>query len=47
MSRPIDREFRKYVPYFLEDVPDDTCAKAGRAAYFDVSLESVVESDIY
>lgn len=29
--------FRKYIPYFVNDVPDENCAKAGRAAYFDVS----------
>lgn len=25
--------FKKYIPYFLSDLPDENCAKAGRAAY--------------
>ncbi|XP_014484242.1 PREDICTED: Niemann-Pick C1 protein-like [Dinoponera quadriceps] len=33
-SRPTERDFRKYLPYFLTDVPDEDCAKAGRAAYY-------------
>ncbi|KAG6801155.1 NPC intracellular cholesterol transporter 1 1b [Apis mellifera caucasica] len=34
-NRPIAYDFRKYLPYFLQDIPDERCAKAGRAAYFD------------
>ena len=33
-------DFRKYLPYFLQDIPDERCAKAGRAAYFDVRFLS-------
>ncbi|OAD57255.1 Niemann-Pick C1 protein, partial [Eufriesea mexicana] len=33
--RPNVHSFRKYIPYFLKDVPDPSCAKAGRAAYLD------------
>lgn len=36
-SRPDEENFRKYIPYFIQDIPDEDCAKAGRAAYFDVS----------
>lgn len=36
-SRPDEENFRKYIPYFVQDVPDEVCAKAGRASYFDVS----------
>ncbi|XP_032685045.1 NPC intracellular cholesterol transporter 1 isoform X2 [Odontomachus brunneus] len=32
-KRPVPTEFNKYVSYFLEDNPDDTCAKGGHAAY--------------
>ncbi|EFN76025.1 Niemann-Pick C1 protein [Harpegnathos saltator] len=34
-SRPTEWGFRKYIPYFLSDIPDGECAKGGRAAYFD------------
>ncbi|KAL0126706.1 hypothetical protein PUN28_005221 [Cardiocondyla obscurior] len=34
-SRPDETSFRKYVPYFANDVPDPKCAKAGKASYFD------------
>ena len=31
--RPTEETFKKYIPYFLSDLPDENCAKAGRAAY--------------
>ncbi|KAG7205223.1 hypothetical protein KM043_018307 [Ampulex compressa] len=31
--RPIPIDFERYVSFFLEDNPDETCAKAGHAAY--------------
>ncbi|KZC13635.1 Niemann-Pick C1 protein [Dufourea novaeangliae] len=34
-SRPDAKSFRKYIPYFLEDIPDPICAKAGRPAYLE------------
>ncbi|GAB1859492.1 Niemann-Pick C1 protein [Camponotus japonicus] len=34
-SRLDEENFRKYIPYFIQDIPDEDCAKAGRAAYFD------------
>ncbi|XP_032670245.1 NPC intracellular cholesterol transporter 1 homolog 1b-like isoform X2 [Odontomachus brunneus] len=34
-SRPTEWGFRKYIPYFLTDIPDEDCAKAGRASYLD------------
>lgn len=32
-GRPSSLDFEKYVPYFLQDNPDASCAKAGHAAY--------------
>ncbi|KYN10247.1 PREDICTED: Niemann-Pick C1 protein-like isoform X1 [Trachymyrmex cornetzi] len=34
-SRPNKTGFRKYIPYFVNDIPDEKCAKAGKALYFD------------
>ncbi|XP_078051752.1 NPC intracellular cholesterol transporter 1 homolog 1b-like, partial [Augochlora pura] len=34
-SRPIASNFRKYVSYFLQDIPDNKCIKAGRPSYLD------------
>ncbi|CAH0564150.1 unnamed protein product, partial [Brassicogethes aeneus] len=31
--RPTADDFERYVSFFLRDVPDDTCAKGGKAAY--------------
>ncbi|KAJ9597835.1 hypothetical protein L9F63_011330, partial [Diploptera punctata] len=31
--RPLPLQFEKYVPFFLQDNPDESCAKAGHAAY--------------
>ncbi|XP_055682860.1 NPC intracellular cholesterol transporter 1 isoform X2 [Lutzomyia longipalpis] len=33
MGRPNATGFSKYLPFFLQDNPDDVCAKAGHAAY--------------
>nr|XP_034176148.1 NPC intracellular cholesterol transporter 1 isoform X4 [Osmia lignaria] len=32
-GRPVPTDFEKYVSFFLQDNPDETCAKAGHAAY--------------
>ncbi|XP_043265268.1 NPC intracellular cholesterol transporter 1 isoform X2 [Colletes gigas] len=32
-GRPSPMDFERYVSFFLQDNPDDTCAKAGHAAY--------------
>ncbi|KAH8287955.1 hypothetical protein KR018_009760 [Drosophila ironensis] len=32
-QRPDKQNFEKYLPFFLKDNPDDSCAKAGHAAY--------------
>ncbi|KAK0092687.1 hypothetical protein PV326_000847, partial [Microctonus aethiopoides] len=32
-GRPIPADFEKYVSFFLNDNPDETCAKGGHAAY--------------
>ena len=31
--RPTEETFNKYINFFLSDLPDENCAKAGRAAY--------------
>lgn len=36
-NRPVETDFRKYIPYFVMDIPDELCAKAGRSTYHDVS----------
>ncbi|KAL9927064.1 Niemann-Pick type C-1a isoform 3-T3 [Glossina fuscipes fuscipes] len=33
LQRPDKKDFGKYLPFFLQDNPDDSCAKAGHAAY--------------
>ncbi|XP_070150213.1 NPC intracellular cholesterol transporter 1 isoform X4 [Polyergus mexicanus] len=32
-NRPVPMDFDKYVSFFLQDNPDETCAKGGHAAY--------------
>lgn len=32
-KRPVPVDFEKYIPFFLQDNPDESCAKAGHAAY--------------
>ncbi|EFN76828.1 NPC intracellular cholesterol transporter 1 isoform X4 [Harpegnathos saltator] len=32
-NRPVPTDFNRYVSFFLQDNPDDRCAKAGHAAY--------------
>lgn len=39
--RPDRTEFTKWFEWFLSDLPDENCAKAGRAAYYDVSESKV------
>ncbi|XP_076237952.1 NPC intracellular cholesterol transporter 1 homolog 1b [Calliopsis andreniformis] len=34
-SRPSASSFRTYIPYFLQDIPDQDCAKSGRSSYLD------------
>ncbi|EDV95122.1 NPC intracellular cholesterol transporter 1 homolog 1b [Drosophila grimshawi] len=36
--RPSSDTFDKYVPFFLSDLPDAECAKAGRASYADAII---------
>lgn len=38
IRRPTPETFDKYLPFFLQDIPDSNCAKAGKAAYSDVNL---------
>lgn len=41
--RPTQETFEKYIPYFLSDLPDADCAKAGRAAYADAVMYTLDE----
>ncbi|KAH0539660.1 hypothetical protein KQX54_007034 [Cotesia glomerata] len=41
--RPDAQSFRKYISYFVSDVPDEYCAKGGRAAYLDALKYSTDE----
>ncbi|XP_015603900.1 NPC intracellular cholesterol transporter 1 homolog 1b [Cephus cinctus] len=34
-TRPNALNFRTYIPYFVGDIPDEDCAKSGRASYLD------------
>jgi hypothetical protein len=40
-KRPVPFDFEKYVPFFLQDNPDESCAKAGHAAYGQVCIVSI------
>ncbi|KAH8291659.1 hypothetical protein KR018_010859 [Drosophila ironensis] len=39
--RPDAETFSKYIPYFLFDLPDAECAKAGRASYADAVIYTI------
>ncbi|XP_055296529.1 NPC intracellular cholesterol transporter 1 homolog 1b [Sitodiplosis mosellana] len=42
IKRPSVETFEKYLPFFLQDIPDSFCAKAGKPAYYnavDISKE--------
>ncbi|XP_058815387.1 NPC intracellular cholesterol transporter 1 homolog 1b [Topomyia yanbarensis] len=41
--RPTVAQFERYMEFFLSDIPDDRCAKAGRAAYL-TALNYVTDS---
>lgn len=41
--RPTQETFEKYIPFFLSDLPDAVCAKAGRAAYADAVVYTLDE----
>lgn len=48
MQRPEAKEFDKYLSYFLQDNPNDNCAKGGHAAYsnaLDVKEKDVIASN--
>uniref|UniRef100_W8BF01 Niemann-Pick C1 protein n=1 Tax=Ceratitis capitata TaxID=7213 RepID=W8BF01_CERCA len=42
--RPTPEIFRKYIPFFLSDLPDSECAKAGRASYADGVIYTLDEN---
>ncbi|EDW75199.1 uncharacterized protein Dwil_GK19822 [Drosophila willistoni] len=44
--RPDEATFNKYVSYFLFDLPDAECAKAGRAAYADAVIYTLDDEGI-
>lgn len=35
--RPSVDTFYRYIPFFLNDIPNELCAKAGKPSYGDVS----------
>lgn len=37
-KRPTKETFNKYLSFFLNDLPDANCAKAGRPAYLQVAF---------
>jgi hypothetical protein len=41
-GRPVPVDFEKYIPFFLQDNPDESCAKAGHASYGQVCTEPVL-----
>ena len=43
MKRPVPVDFEKYIPFFLQDNPDESCAKAGHAAYGQVCMYCEVQ----
>ncbi|XP_044021275.1 NPC intracellular cholesterol transporter 1 homolog 1b-like isoform X2 [Aphidius gifuensis] len=43
--RPNADDFRKYIGYFLMDVPDESCSKSGRAAYLDAMTYTYDDHD--
>lgn len=40
-GRLVPVDFEKYIPFFLQDNPDESCAKAGHAAYGQVCIGSI------
>lgn len=40
VKRPDEETFNNYLSFFLNDVPDVNCAKAGKAAYSSVSANT-------
>lgn len=40
LGRPNVQHFSEFLPYFLQDSPDQTCSKAGHAAYSDVIINN-------
>ncbi|XP_055840064.1 NPC intracellular cholesterol transporter 1 isoform X2 [Episyrphus balteatus] len=45
MKRPTVHDFNKYLPYFLMDNPDDSCAKGGHPAYGDAVKYKVTSNE--
>jgi len=46
-GRPDVQHFAKFLPYFLQDSPDQKCSKAGHAAYSDVIINNMPMSNYY
>ncbi|XP_055844518.1 NPC intracellular cholesterol transporter 1 homolog 1b [Episyrphus balteatus] len=42
--RPTPETFNKYIPFFLSDLPDADCAKAGRPSYYDSVIYTLDEN---
>ncbi|XP_011198907.2 NPC intracellular cholesterol transporter 1 homolog 1b [Bactrocera dorsalis] len=41
--RPTPETFQEYIPFFVSDLPDSECAKAGRASYADAIIYTLDE----
>lgn len=41
IKRPTKETFDKYLAFFLKDIPDESCAKAGKAAYSSVRIQMI------
>uniref|UniRef100_A0A0K8UN34 Niemann-Pick C1 protein n=1 Tax=Bactrocera latifrons TaxID=174628 RepID=A0A0K8UN34_BACLA len=41
--RPTPETFQKYIPFFVSDLPDSECAKAGRASYANAIIYTLDE----
>lgn len=46
IRRPTSETFNKYLPFFLQDIPESNCAKAGKAAYSDVNSIHILQLDV-
>lgn len=45
IKRPTKATFDKYLTFFLSDIPQSNCAKAGKAAYSNVRRRSVMKNE--
>lgn len=46
VKRPTVETYEKYLSFFLKDIPDVNCAKAGKAAYSNVGNVSTKKENV-